>query len=110
MIFRRFFFSDFSIPISFPAPPKSDFSSKNRPKSAIFLSMGGRPNYANITFFELFVGPCIDRPEVMDKGPDYANALFSEFCVGARCPPMLAPSKVVAIEVQRLKEGKFQAG
>ena len=38
-IFHRFFFSDFSIPISFPAPPKSDFSSKNRPKSAIFLSM-----------------------------------------------------------------------
>ena len=39
---RRFFadfFSDFSIPISFPAPPKSDFSPKNRPKSAIFLSM-----------------------------------------------------------------------
>ena len=34
-----FFFSDFSIPISFPAPPKSDFTPKNRPKSAIFLSM-----------------------------------------------------------------------
>ena len=37
--FTDFFFSDFSIPISFPAPPKSDFSPKNRPKSAIFLSM-----------------------------------------------------------------------
>ena len=37
--FADFFFSDFSIPISFLAPPKSDFSPKNRPKSAIFLSM-----------------------------------------------------------------------
>ena len=34
-----FFFSNFSIPISFPAPPKSDFSPKNRSKSTIFLSM-----------------------------------------------------------------------
>ena len=25
-----------------------------------------RPNYANITFLELFAGPCIDRKEVMD--------------------------------------------
>ena len=40
-IFRRFFFFDFSILISFPAPPKSDFSPKNRPKSVIFLSMVG---------------------------------------------------------------------
>ena len=37
--FADFFISDFSIPISFPAPPKSDISPKNRPKSAIFLSM-----------------------------------------------------------------------
>ena len=33
--FSDFFTSDFSIPKSFPAPPKSDFSSK----SAIFLSL-----------------------------------------------------------------------
>ena len=39
-IFRRFFFfSDFSTAKSFPGPPKSDFSPKNRPISAIFLSL-----------------------------------------------------------------------
>ena len=37
--FADFFISDFSISISFPAPLKSDISPKNRPKSAIFLSM-----------------------------------------------------------------------
>ena len=37
--FSDFFTSDFSIPKSFPAPPKSDFSPKNRTKSPIFLSM-----------------------------------------------------------------------
>ena len=38
--FSDFFTHDFSIPKSFPAPPKSDFSPKNRPKLAIFLSLG----------------------------------------------------------------------
>ena len=28
----------------------------------------GRPNYENITFSELFVGPCVDRLEAMDEG------------------------------------------
>ena len=37
--FSPIFFFRFFIPISFPAPSKSDFSPKNRPKSAIFLSM-----------------------------------------------------------------------
>ena len=37
--FSPIFFPYFSIPISFLAPPKSDFSLKNRSKSAIFLSM-----------------------------------------------------------------------
>ena len=37
--FSDFFIFDFSIPKSFSAPPKSDFSPKNRTKSAIFLSM-----------------------------------------------------------------------
>ena len=49
--------------------------------------LNGRPNYANITFSELFAGPSVDRPEVMDEGPDYATALLSKFCTGARCPP-----------------------
>ena len=30
--------------------------------------LDGRLNYANITFSGLFVGPCVDRPEVIDKG------------------------------------------
>ena len=47
----------------------------------------GRPTYTNITFSELFVGPCVDRTEVMDKGPDYAAAPFiSEFYARATCP------------------------
>ena len=46
--------------------------------------LDGRPNYADIIFSELFVGSCVDRPEVMDEGPDYATALLSEFCTRAR--------------------------
>ena len=60
--------------------------------------LDGRPNYANITFSELFDGPCVDRPEVMDEGLDYATVL-SKFCARDRCPPMLVPSRVVAAEV-----------
>ena len=30
--------------------------------------LDGRLNYANITFLGLFVGPRVDRPEVIDKG------------------------------------------
>ena len=63
-------------------------------------ALDGRPNYANITFSELFVGRCVDRLKVMEEGPDYATALLLEFCVGARCPPVLAPSGVVTTEVQ----------
>ena len=66
------------------------------PSSALF----GRPNYVNITFSELFVGRCVDRSEVMDEGPDYATTLLSEFCAGARCPPVVAPYGVAATEAQ----------
>ena len=53
-IFRRFFFfSDFSIPISFPAPSKFDFSPKNRPKSAIFLSMLRGSLFFSLFFFKV---------------------------------------------------------
>ena len=48
--------------------------------------LDGRPNYANITFSRLFVGPCADRPEVIDKGFDYAADLLSRFYAGAMCP------------------------
>ena len=38
--------------------------------------LDGKPNYANVPFSELFVGPCVDRPEVMAKGPDHVTALL----------------------------------
>ena len=46
--------------------------------------LDGRPNYADITFSELFAGPCVDRSEVLDEGPDYATTLLSKFYAGAR--------------------------
>ena len=58
-----------------------------------------RPNYANITFSELFAKPCVDRSEVMDEGPDYSTTLLLELCVGARYPLALAPSGVAIVEV-----------
>ena len=61
--------------------------------------LNGRPNYANITFSGFFVGPCVDRPEVMDKGPDYAFALISEFYAGDRCPPVLTTSGGATVKV-----------
>ena len=39
--------------------------------------LNGRPSYANITFLGLFVGLYVDRPEVLDKGPDYVIGLLS---------------------------------
>ena len=37
------------------------------------IVLDGRPNCANITFLGLFVGPCVDWSEVMDKWHDYAT-------------------------------------
>ena len=39
-------------------------------------ALDGMPTYANITFSEHLAGPCVDRLEVMDEGPDYAAAHF----------------------------------
>ena len=61
--------------------------------------LDGKPNYAYASFLELFAGPCVDRPEVMDEGLDYATALLLEFCARARYPPMLAPSRVAMVKV-----------
>ena len=36
----------------------------------------GRPTDTIIAFSELFVRPCVDRPEVMDEGFDYVVAPF----------------------------------
>ena len=61
--------------------------------------LNGRPNYANITFSELFAGPSVGWLKVINEGPDYATALLSEFCVGAGCPLVLVPSGVTVAEV-----------
>ena len=71
--------------------------------------LDGRPNYANITFSELFVGHCVDQPKVMDKGLDYATALLLEFCVGARCPPVLTPSGGAAVKLYGWEKESLQA-
>ena len=60
----------------------------------------GRPTYANITFSELFVGPCVDWPKVMDEGSDYMLPLFSEFCARATCPLVLALSRVATTKAR----------
>ena len=62
-------------------------------------ALDGRPNYANITFSRLFVGPCTGRSEVTDKGPDYAASLLSGFHAGARCPPVFAPYGGATVKV-----------
>ena len=62
--------------------------------------LDGRPNYANIAFSELFNGCRADRLEVIDEGPDYATAILSKFCAGARCPPALVLSRVAAAVAQ----------
>ena len=41
----------------------------------------GRHTDAIITFLELFVGPYVDRPRIIDKGPDHATASY----VGILC-------------------------
>ena len=75
----------------------------------VCVDLDGKPNYANITFSELFARRCVDQPEVMDKGPDYATALILEFCAGARCPPMLTPSRDAAVEVYSWEKESLQA-
>ena len=47
----------------------------------------GRPTYAIVTFSELFVGPCVDWPEVMDEGIDYATAPFFRVMCWDYMPP-----------------------
>ena len=60
--------------------------------------LNGKPNYTNVPFLELFIGPYVDRSEVMDKVPDYATTLLSKFCARAWCPPVLAPSGGAAVQ------------
>ena len=58
-----------------------------------------KPNYADVPLSDLFARPYVDRPEVLDGGLDYATALLLEFFVRARCPPVLAPSRVPTVKV-----------
>ena len=43
----------------------------------ISIVLDGKPNYTNFPFPKLFARPCVDRPEVVDKVPDYATTLIS---------------------------------
>ena len=61
--------------------------------------LDGEPDYANAPFSDFFVRACINRPEVLDWKPGYANSPFRRFFAKARCPPVLAPSKVAAVKV-----------
>ena len=42
---------------------------------------------------------CVDLPYVLDGKPNYANFPLPEFFIRVRCPPVLAPSGVVAVKV-----------
>ena len=42
---------------------------------------------------------CVDLPDILGGEPDCANSPLLGFFAKARCPPILAPSGVVAIEV-----------
>ena len=41
----------------------------------------------------------VDLPDVLDRKTEYVNSPFLEFFVRARWPPVLAPSRVVAVKV-----------
>ena len=42
---------------------------------------------------------CVYLPDAQDGQPDYANSPLPKFFARARCPPVLAPSGVVAVKV-----------
>ena len=47
----------------------------------------GRPTNAIITFSELFVGPCVDRSEIINEGPDHVTApSVGVLCLGYMPP------------------------
>ena len=58
-----------------------------------------KPDYANAPLLEFVARACLNRPEVLDGKPGYANSPFLEFFARARCPPVLAPSRIVAVKV-----------
>ena len=66
----------------------------------------GRPTYANISFSEIFAGPFVDQPEVVDEGLDYPAApIFGVLCWGYVSPLWWRPRRS-RYEVQR--RGNFK--
>ena len=61
--------------------------------------LDGKPDYANAPLSQFVARACVDRPEVLDGKPGYANSPILEFFTMARCPPILAPSRVAAVKV-----------
>ena len=61
--------------------------------------LDGRTNYASITFSGFFAGPYVDRPKVIDKGPDYVVGLILGFYARVRCPLVLAPFRGAIVKV-----------
>ena len=61
--------------------------------------LDGKPDYANAPLSEFVARACVDRPKVLDGKHGYANSLLPKFFARARCPPVLAPSGVVAVKV-----------
>ena len=61
--------------------------------------LDGKPDYANGPLLEFFSRACVDVPNVLDGKRGCANSLLPEFFARARCPPVLAPSRVVAVKV-----------
>ena len=47
----------------------------------------------------VFENICVNLPDFLDGKPDYANSSLPEFFTRARCPPVLAPSRVAAVKV-----------
>ena len=42
---------------------------------------------------------CVDLPDVLSGEPDCANSSLPRFFAAARCPLVLSPSRIAAVEV-----------
>ena len=42
---------------------------------------------------------CVDLSDIQGGKPDYANSPLPRFFARARCPPVLAPFKVIVVKV-----------
>ena len=48
---------------------------------------------------EFVARACVNRLEVLDGKPGFANSPLPKFFTKARCPPVLAPFRVAAVKV-----------